>query len=113
MANQFVTPTTVAAAIQASIDSQQTGGQHWPPAAEYAVKSNRYHPVMGWAKNSTMEFFLERQDLTDWINDAMTDIVNGLAVAFQAYEWDWGPQPMPLFHHLVEQLPPTEAERKA
>lgn len=92
-------------AAQRYIESHQTGGMRWPDAAEYAVKYN-IRDNQGWMQNSQAEFFLNRADLDQWIEDQ-----KDRHIAYQAYEWDLGPNPLPGVNRNVDRLTPTLAER--
>ena len=94
------------AAAKRYAESHLTGGYKWPDAAEFAVKYCM--PVREGVKDAKVEFFLNIHDLRDWIDE------EGLKTeAYQAYEWDLGPNAMAGMHKNPGDLPLTAAERNA
>lgn len=78
-----------------NIASHTTAGHDWPVTAEFCVVYSTSTWPCGWDKESSVKFFDSRVELNNWLGSQLEWAnLEDNQFAFQAYEWDLGPNVM-------------------
>ena len=82
-------------ALSKHLDRHMTDGNEWPADAEFAVVYSYSTWPMGWDTESHVRFFSNREELDIWVKvqHEWTRYEDN-HVAYQAYQWDLGPNLM-------------------
>lgn len=85
----------IARRLKVHADAHQTCGRDWPGDAEFCVVYRTSTWPIGWDKESSVAFFRSSDDLNKWIQSKFvwTECEDNY-FAFQAYQWDLGPNIM-------------------
>lgn len=87
--------STLLRSLRKHVDVHQTNQVSWPDDAAFCVVYNMSTWPCGWTNDLYIRFFVEQDGLDEWIKN-MEDwsLCEDNYFAFQAHEWDLGPNVM-------------------